>query len=78
MPDDNYPVMPNGTAFFEKPITDEWIHVELNTPQGELLWKSKVVGRSKDGNGEMTVSFDPKPSLNILTYDVDLSYGEIK
>ena len=30
-----YPVHPYGTAAFGKPITDNWIHAELNLPQEE-------------------------------------------
>ena len=60
--------MPDGTAAFEKPITDQWIHAELNLPQGELLRKAKVIGRTKDGNGDVIGSYDPNPFLNALTY----------
>ena len=73
LPEDNDPVMPDGTDAFEKPITDQWINAELNLPQGELLRKEKVIGRTKDGNGDLAGSCDPNPFLNALTYD-----GEIK
>ena len=43
--------MPDGNVFFEKLTTAQWIHDELKMPQGELLRKAKVVGLSKDGNG---------------------------
>ena len=46
LPIDNDPVMTDGIAVFEKPITDQWIHAELNLPQGEQLRKAKVIGRS--------------------------------
>ena len=78
LPEDNDPVGPDGTAVFEKPITDQWIHAELNLPQGEQLRKAKVVGRSTDGNGKVTGSYDPNPFLNTLTYDVEFPDGEIK
>ena len=29
-----YPVQSYGTAVFEQPVTDHWIHAELNLPQG--------------------------------------------
>ena len=32
LPEDIDPVMPDGTAAFEKPITDQWTHAELNLP----------------------------------------------
>ena len=78
LPEDNDPVMPDGTAVFEKPITDQWIHAELNLPQGEMLRKAKVVGRTTDGNGNVAGSYDPNPFLNSLTYDVEFPDGEIK
>ena len=70
LPEDNDPVMPDGTAAFEKPITDQWIHAELNLPQGELLRKAKVIGRTKDGNGDVAGSCEPNAFLNTLTYNV--------
>ena len=78
LPEDNEPVIPDGTADFEKAITDQWTHAELNLPQGELLRKATVIGQTKDGNVDLTVSHDPNPFLNTLTYDVDFSDGEIK
>ena len=78
LPDDNDPVIPDGTAVFEKPITGQWIRAELNLPQGELLRKAKVVSRSKDGNGDIKGSYDPNTFLNTLTYDVEFPDGEIK
>ena len=41
---DEYPVHPDGTNVFEQPITDHWIHVELNLPQGEEIKTVKVFG----------------------------------
>ena len=78
LPEDNDPVMPDGTASFEKPITDQWIHTELNLPQGELLWKSKFIGRTKDGHGDATGSHDANLFLNTLTYDVEFSDDDVK
>ena len=78
LPEDNDPVMPDGTAAFEKSITDQCIHAELNLPQGELLRKEKIIGRTKDGNGDVAGSYDPNLFLNTLTYDVEFSDGEIK
>ena len=78
LPGDNELVMPDGTADFEKPITDQLIYVELNLPQGELLRKAKVVGRTKDGYSNVASSCDTNPFFNALTYDVEFSDGEIK
>ena len=44
--DENDLVMPDGTAIFEKPITDQYIYEELNLHQGELLKKEKIIGRN--------------------------------
>ena len=44
----------------------------------KLLRKEKVIGRTKDGNGDAMVSHDPNPFLSALTYDVELSNEEIK
>ena len=33
--EENDPIMPDGNADFEYPIVDQWIHTELNLPQGE-------------------------------------------
>ena len=38
----------------------------------------KIVGRNKDGNGDMTRSHDPNPFLNTLTFDIDFSDGNVK
>ena len=43
-----------------------------------LLQKAKVIGRTKDDNGNVAGSYDPNPFLNALTYDVEFSDGEIK
>ena len=32
LPEDNDPVMSDGTTAFEKPIMDQWINAELNLP----------------------------------------------
>ena len=78
LPDDNDPVLPDGTAAFEKPITDHWIHAELNLPQGETLRKAKVIGRAKDINGEVIGVYDNNPLLNTMVYEVEFPDGEIK
>ena len=59
-------------------MTDQRIHAELNLPQGELLRKAKVIGRTKDGNGDIAGSYDPNLFLNALTYDFEFSDCEIK
>lgn len=75
---DEDPVQPNGTAVFEKPITDHWINAELNLPQGEQMKPARVVGRSKDQNGNVIGSYDSNPMLNTMLYDVEFPDGAIR
>ena len=78
LPEDNDPVIPDGTTAFEKTIADQWIHAELNLPQGKFLQKVKVIGRTKDGNGDAANSHDPNAFLNALAYDLEFSDSEVK
>ena len=78
LPEDNDLLMPYGATFFEKPITDQWIHAERNLYQEEMLHKEKFIGRTTNGNGDAPGSCDPNTFLNTLTYDVEFSNGEIK
>ena len=48
LPEDNDPVDTDVTTAFEKPITDRWIHAEINLPQGESMQNAKVIGRATD------------------------------
>ena len=64
------PFQPDGTALFEQPITDHCIHAELKLPQREEKNKVKVVGQSKDDNGNIIVKYDSKPMLNTMIYDI--------
>ena len=36
-PEENYRVISDGDVIFEKPISDQWFHSELNLRQGEML-----------------------------------------
>ena len=78
LPNNNNHVIPYGTSGFEKPITDKWNLVELNLPQGGLLWKVKDFSRTKDGNGDVKGSCDPNRFLRILTHDVDFPNINVK
>ena len=48
LPEDNDPVETYGTTYFEKPITDRWIHAEMNLPQEEAKHNAKFIGRATD------------------------------
>ena len=78
LPADNGPVNPDSTVVFEKPITEQWIHIELNLPQEKQLRKAKVVHRSTDGNGEVTGFYDPNSFLNTIIYDIKFLDSEVK
>ena len=78
LPEDNDPIDTNGTAIFEKPITDRLIHAELNLPQGENLRNAKVVGRTQDSDGKPIGTYDDNPILNSMIYDVEFPDGEIR
>ena len=70
-------VQPYGTAVFEQPITDHWIHSGLNLPKGEETKKVIVVGQSKDENGNIIGKYDSNPILNTMVYDVKFTDGSI-
>ena len=74
LPEDNELVMPDVAVSFEKPITDQWIHAELNVSQGELPQKEKNIFRTNDGNSDSTVSYDPNIFVNDMSYDAEFFY----
>ena len=78
LPDDDDPVIPDSATVFEKPITDQWNHVTLNLPQGELLQKVKFFSRTKDGNSDIKGSHESKSFLRTFTCDVKFPHDEIK
>ena len=78
LPSDDDPVDTDGTSVFEKPITDYWIHAEVSLPQGEKMRSAKVVGRSKDSDGNISGTYDDNPHLNTMTYDVEFPDGEVR
>ena len=47
-------------------------------PQGEKFQNAKVIGQSKDGNGEPIGSYDINPFLNTTIYDVEFLDGKIR
>ena len=77
LPDNKDPVDKENNTIFEKPITDHWIHVELNLPQGEELRRAKVISRTKDKDGSIRGTYDDQPNLNSLIYDIEFTDGEL-
>ena len=49
-----------------------------NLPQGESLLHAKVIGRSKDADGNVIGVYDANPMLNTMLYDVEFPDGEIR
>ncbi len=78
LPEENDPVNAEGTAVFEQPITDRMINAELNMPQGEEMRHAKVIGRSKDADGNIVGTYHDDPMLNSLVYDVEFPDGQVK
>ena len=76
--DDNDPSMPDSTAVFDKPITDQWIYAELNMAQGQSLRKVKVFSQFKHRNDDLKGSYETSPFLNTLTCGVEFADDEIK
>ena len=74
---DEDPVQTDGTSVFEEPITYHRVHAELNLPQGEENNKVKVLGWSKDDDGNIIGKYDSNPMLNIMVYDVKIPNGSI-
>ena len=78
IPADTDPISGRNNAVFEKPLTDRWIHAEVRLPQNDELQHAKVIGRSKDGDGNITGTYSDDPRANTLTYDVQFPDGEVK
>ena len=75
MPDDVDRVESDGTTVCEKPITDYFVHVEVNLPQGEKIQGAKVIGCIKDPNCDTVVKYNDNPLLNSMLYDVEFPDG---
>ena len=69
---------PDNVATFEQPMTDHWINLEVSMPQGEENKHAKVIGRSKDADGNINGTYDNNPFSNTMVYDVQFPDGEIK
>ena len=78
LPEDNDLVNTDGTTAYEKPITDCWIHSEINLSQGEAMQNSKVIGRATDQDDNLIGTYYGNPYSNTMVYDVEFPDGEIK
>ena len=77
IPDED-PVDADGKAVFDQPYSDLLLNAEVLLPQGEDIKSAKVIGRSKDSNGDVVGEYDANPLLNSLLYDVEFSDGTIR
>ena len=77
MTDDNDPAMPDSSGIFEKPVTYQQFHAELNLPQGEFMLTVKVFSRSKDENGDLKGLHGPNTFLNTLIRDVEFPDDDV-
>ena len=59
-------------------MTDHWINLEVGLPQGERNFHAKVIGRSKDADGNINGTYDLNPFANTMVYDVQFPDGQIK
>ena len=64
--------------YLKKRITDHLIHAELYLPQGEDMKAAKVVGCTKDEDGNIIGTYDYDPMLKSMVYDVEFPDREIK
>lgn len=76
--DDTDPVDDQGVAVSEQPLYDRFIHAEVSLPQGEKLSSAKVIGVSKDSNGDSVGLFNENPLLNTIIYDVEFPDGMVR
>ena len=67
-PYDANTVESNGTASFEKPVTDNLIHAKVNLPQGEKIQGDKVIRRKKYPNGDTVGKYNDNPLSNSLLH----------
>lgn len=76
--DDEDPVTADGKAVYDQPFSDLLLNAEVILPQGEEFKSAKVVGRSKDSNGDIIGEYNSNPLLNSLVYDVEFNDGTVR
>ena len=72
------PVDCNGNAINLQPEYNRLISLELSMPQGELLRCAKVIGRTQGQYNKCTGTYDHKPVMNSMKYDVEFLDGEVR
>ena len=75
---DDYPVDSTGKAICENPFTDTMIHSKVILPWGENIQSAKVLGITKDDDGNIIGNFDSNPILNSIIYNVELTDSTVK
>ena len=77
IPDNNDLVDDNGNSFYEKPITDYWINNEVCLPQEEKTTNARVIGCSKNADGNIVGKYNDNLFLNSMVYDVEFPDGVV-
>ena len=76
--EDEDPVDASGLALSEQPLFDHLVHAEVALPQGEEMQPARVVGHSRDIDGNVIGTHDDNPILNTIVYDVEFPDGMIR
>ena len=58
LPKNTDPVDSDNVASFGQLITDHWVHFEVCLSQGEEINIAKVIGRSKDADGNIIGTYE--------------------
>ena len=57
---------------------DQIINSEVQLKQGDGMTQVKITKRALGPDGRVSDSYDDKPMLNLIVYEVDFPYGELK
>ena len=68
----------HGHLLNQQPDYDKLIHNEVQLKLGDKVQRAKVIQRSLVPDGVTVGTYDSKPSLNPILYDVELPDGTIR
>ena len=72
------PIDVAGNAINQHPVYDKMIQAELILPQGDKLQMEKFRGRTVVPDVKTIGTFHDTPIFNLIVYDVEFTYGEVK
>lgn len=78
IPEFDDPVDSVGHAIDQQPAYDTMIHRELMMPQGDSYKPAKVSRRTIGPDGASQGTYNPRPELNTMIYDVEFEDGMVK